>query len=403
LKASLSKTNGKAPLEVVFDASESFDYDGDKLYFNWEIDDKKFKDTIISYVFEKEGVYYPELILRDQKGNKQRMQFVVEVGNEAPNVSLNMEGNRTFFWKNRAVKYNVAVSDTEDGVLGKGISPDDVSFDIEYYQSMDKAETLGHQKPVSNGLSLIESLDCKGCHMLDGPSIGPSYQEVSQKYKNTKPSDYLSDKIINGGGGVWGEQAMSAHPELSKSDATAIVNYILSLANQKTHSLSGSYTTDQSSGRYLFHASYQDQGKKPLRPTEGVESVWLRPNRISATDYDFFKDVSIGERANRPSVVKDIYNGSYIGFRDIDLTEIGAIRLHIGKVRATLDVVARAGKPDGKELGRISIPVEQTNSCCLDIPIDSQERVDIYFVFENPNEENRLMDIEELEFLPKKE
>ncbi len=42
----------------------------------------------------------------------------------------------------------------------------------------------------------------------------------------------LSEKIIPGGGGVWGEHAMFSHPNLSKNDAAEIVNYILSLSDK---------------------------------------------------------------------------------------------------------------------------------------------------------------------------
>src|SRR5690606_14193716 len=41
----------------------------------------------------------------------------------------------------------------------------------------------------------------------------------------------LAAKIIAGGTGVWGEQAMTAHPALTQIDAEEMVKYILSLAD----------------------------------------------------------------------------------------------------------------------------------------------------------------------------
>jgi len=54
---------------------------------------------------------------------------------------------------------------------------------------------------------------------------------VAKKYSAKKQADvdYLVNKIINGGGGVWGEVAMPAHPSLSRDDAKKLVSYILSL------------------------------------------------------------------------------------------------------------------------------------------------------------------------------
>ena len=81
------------------------------------------------------------------------------------------------------------------------------------------------------GKNLIETLDCKACHKEAERSIGPGYIEVAKKYSAKKQADvdYLVNKIINGGGGVWGEVAMPAHPSLSKDDAKKLVSYILSL------------------------------------------------------------------------------------------------------------------------------------------------------------------------------
>jgi cytochrome c len=76
--------------------------------------------------------------------------------------------------------------------------------------------------------------DCKACHAVEKKSIGPSYLDLGKKYKaNAQTIDMLAKKIINGGGGVWGEQAMAAHPQISLGDAKEIVNYVLSLSDKK--------------------------------------------------------------------------------------------------------------------------------------------------------------------------
>jgi cytochrome c len=34
----------------------------------------------------------------------------------------------------------------------------------------------------NEGLTLIEGADCLGCHKMDSKLVGPSYQEVANKY-----------------------------------------------------------------------------------------------------------------------------------------------------------------------------------------------------------------------------
>jgi cytochrome c len=78
------------------------------------------------------------------------------------------------------------------------------------------------------GFTLIEGADCLACHKIDAKLIGPSYQEVAEKYTE-KDIDQLAQKIIDGGKGNWGDIPMTPHEGLSKDDAKQMVKYILSL------------------------------------------------------------------------------------------------------------------------------------------------------------------------------
>ena len=80
------------------------------------------------------------------------------------------------------------------------------------------------------GEALIQKNDCLTCHKLDQKIIGPAYVDVANKY-TASPAviDTLANKIIKGGSGNWGNIAMSPHPNLSMTDAQAMVKYILSL------------------------------------------------------------------------------------------------------------------------------------------------------------------------------
>ena len=84
--------------------------------------------------------------------------------------------------------------------------------------------------PHEKGLELIGANDCTTCHAINEKKIGPAYADVAQKYENSQAViDTLVNKVIHGGSGNWGNVPMTAHPNLSKEDATEMVQYILSL------------------------------------------------------------------------------------------------------------------------------------------------------------------------------
>ena len=80
----------------------------------------------------------------------------------------------------------------------------------------------------NEGLVLIEGADCLGCHKIDAKLVGPSYQEIADKYTEAD-LDKLATKIIEGGKGVWGEIPMTPHSGMSKENAQKMVKYILTL------------------------------------------------------------------------------------------------------------------------------------------------------------------------------
>ncbi len=80
------------------------------------------------------------------------------------------------------------------------------------------------------GFRLISRSDCKTCHNTNVQTIGPSYTAIAEKYPTSEKSvDMLVDKVIAGGAGIWGFQVMSPHPDVSKTDAQAMVRWILDL------------------------------------------------------------------------------------------------------------------------------------------------------------------------------
>ncbi|MFY7651776.1 MAG: c-type cytochrome [Chitinophagaceae bacterium] len=90
------------------------------------------------------------------------------------------------------------------------------------------------KNPVyKEGVELVAKSDCLTCHKVDEVILGPSYREVANRYENTPENiEMLTQKIIEGGKGNWGEVPMSAHPQLLPSEAKKMVQYILLLKNK---------------------------------------------------------------------------------------------------------------------------------------------------------------------------
>ncbi|SEA48140.1 c-type cytochrome [Pedobacter hartonius] len=86
------------------------------------------------------------------------------------------------------------------------------------------------KKDIEAGKMLISKSDCMGCHSLENKMVGPAYITIAQTYPMTDANvTALSQKIINGGSGKWGQIPMTPHPGITSPDAKKIVKYILSL------------------------------------------------------------------------------------------------------------------------------------------------------------------------------
>lgn len=83
----------------------------------------------------------------------------------------------------------------------------------------------------SEGARLIARNDCLTCHNIDKKVVGPSYKDVARKYRNNYEGtvDNLASSIIHGSRGIWGQAAMTPHPNLSHEDARKMILYIFSL------------------------------------------------------------------------------------------------------------------------------------------------------------------------------
>jgi len=83
---------------------------------------------------------------------------------------------------------------------------------------------------TQTGERLVKEGDCASCHDLVAPSVGPSYAAIAKRYSGQSNALLkLSAKIRQGGSGVWGEVAMTPHPDVTDAQAKSMLAWILTV------------------------------------------------------------------------------------------------------------------------------------------------------------------------------
>jgi len=415
--AKADKKVGAIPLSVAFSSAGTMDYDNDALKYQWSFGKGLPTSNLPNpkFTFTKAGEYEVVLTVTDVAGNKVSQSLKIKAGNAEPKVNIAVKGNKTFFFDDNKIDYEVNVSDKEDGTITKGIDPSEVVVNINYLEGFDKTMIeQGHKENINfaAGKRLIDLSDCKACHSIDKKSIGPAYIDIAKKYRRGQTAiNQLAEKVIKGGGGVWGEQAMAAHPQLNLSDAKDMVDYILSLNDTRKQSqpAKGSYDAkahqNKKAGAYIIQATYTDKGGKVIGPLSSTNSLALRSNQVKAAAYD---DIKGAMKINMETLGGDLVaaseDGGYILLKDIDLTGIKALDILAYSEKAQSmggKIEVRSGGTSGKLLGEVEIP--EMNAKSLKIALAPAEGVqNLYFVFKKmKNEGKALFALSTITFLNK--
>ncbi|MGA0560727.1 PQQ-dependent sugar dehydrogenase [Larkinella sp. VNQ87] len=389
--ASVSQKGGTVPFKTTLSSEGTKDFDGDALKYQWKVTSaagapRVFTTANPTVSFDKPGVYTATLTVTDPKGASNSQSVKIIAGNEPPAVAVNLTGNRTFFFPDKPIQYAVQVTDKEDGSLAKAnaapgkIDPARVAISIDYTsEGFDFAEVAQSQRSVDASTqfavaqTLINQSDCKVCHQVSTKSVGPSFHDIANRYKAKPETDRLVKKVINGGGGVWGEVAMPAHPAMSVADAAAIVHYILN-STEKTLStlpIQGSYTVkipegDNGRGSVLVRAAYTDRTVKNIPSQTSETQLILRNPVVSPATAEITQGVDIKARGMGNGVSLMAFANGYIGYKKLDLTDIKQLELMAsaqkreGAVGGTVEV--RLDSPTGELIGQTQIEVAQPRS-----------------------------------------
>lgn len=322
---------GSLPFTVKLDARKSMDADGDSLLYRWTLENgiTVSEEQDLTYKIEDPGKQNITLTVSDASGAKDTALISVYAGNSKPLVKIVLP-NEMFYWK--TLPYGVQVRDTEDGMLGNEILPGSVQVELtpmarNTVASGDKNENIFHRGEV-----LINESDCKACHSLHSQSVGPSFEMISKKYENNDVNtSMLAEKILRGGNGSWGNQAMAPHPQLTKDQTEEMARYILSLAKpdrpsqklevQGTISFLWDNLPRGGESSYLLAASYTDKGNQYLGPLKSTAKYLLKYPKFYADDFEDLFEANI----RKDKLVGR--TGSYFRLSNIDLTNIKQIVL----------------------------------------------------------------------------
>lgn len=87
--------------------------------------------------------------------------------------------------------------------------------------------------PVADQAAMLQLADdsrCLVCHDVDETLRGPAWKDVAKRYRGQPDmEEVLVKKVHEGGGGVWGNDTMSANKRAGLANIRVLVRWILTL------------------------------------------------------------------------------------------------------------------------------------------------------------------------------
>ncbi|PWS29476.1 Crp/Fnr family transcriptional regulator [Pedobacter yonginense] len=379
----IAKTSGLLPYKLTAKV-KAVDPDGDALTYIWNLGNGIKKTTTspeLTNTYTVAGEYPVSVTVSDKSKASAKSQTIpVFAGNEQPNVDIVLSGNKSFWFPNKAIDYQVLISDK-----GASINNQRVYISNTYTEGMDLAGAqLGHQQAAQTliGKTLMLKSDCSTCHKISTTSIGPAFEKVSSKYQGDPNAvDYLANKVLKGSSGVWGEIPMPAHPAMKEAEVKKITEWIMTLSNKEvvaslptSGKITPSGTVDKKKSVLNLKATYTDAGTAKLKPLTTTNSVNLKSNQIDATDLKNIKGFETKEVSGADALAMTANEGHF-SLNKIDLTKLSGFKFNFGN-NSNYEIEVRLDRLDGELLGK-----SESKSTVSIQPVTDGKFHTVYFIF----------------------
>jgi cytochrome c len=211
-------------------------------------------------------------------------------------------------------------------------------------------------------------------------------------------------KILGGGSGVWGKVNMPAHPALTEDQASAMVGYILSLADKMTSVPAlpdrGAYVPaagsgDSPQGVVVLRAEYTDRGANGMPAIMKDNTIVLRSPTVVVANAELSEGLQKQSVPELPIPVTVVNrSGGSVALKQIDLTGVSALTFMAvapaqyqaigGKIEVHID------SPTGDLLGESELIRPTTNPAAAPSQLRTALKPtsglhDVYLVFRNPD------------------
>jgi cytochrome c len=215
--------------------------------------------------------------------------------NNPPKIIITSPQNGDQFLWNSTIRYNIKITDIEDGLSEYDeINAKEVLLEVYYLPDASKAKQYlaGKAKIVKEniGLTMLKKSDCFTCHASKNKLIGPSFELIAKRYLlNRNSLERLTKNVINGSAGIWGRAPMPAHKTMKTEEVKQMISWIL--ANNSNPNLTfypgteGAFRVNEKpanengKGVIVLTASYTDHGEKGTMQNKkyGQHSILLKP------------------------------------------------------------------------------------------------------------------------------
>ncbi len=214
--------------------------------------------------------------------------------NSVPVVRIMSPVNKSTIRWNADVPYTIQISDKEDGNSEYDeINGNEVLMHIMYLPDTLKAANYRNGKLTEDeprAITLMKTSTCFSCHTARSKLIGPSFDRIANKYNYSEEVvATLTQKIIQGATGVWGDVKMPSNTDLKPQEIKEVVSWILKnnkdpnvfyqVGLKGTVRMKEKSEKDTGKGVYVLTASYIDHGLagNPSLKKRGQHTIILKP------------------------------------------------------------------------------------------------------------------------------